>query len=413
MKWLSPEEQVRAIKRGIEELIPEDEMLRKLERAMKENRPLRVKQGFDPTAPDVHLGHTIGLRKLRQFQELGHRVVLIIGDYTGMVGDPSGLSETRNQLDHDTVMKNAKSYEEQFFRIVGREQTEVHFNGEWFSKMSFKDVMGLAGRVTVARLLERDDFALRYSNKLPISLHEMYYPLMQAYDSVAVKADVELGGTEQKFNLIMGRHIQQMFGQEPQIVLTLPILEGIDGVQRMSKSIGNYVGVTEEPAQMFGKIMSIPDTLVVRYFRLVTDAPVEEVDEKERTLAAGSVNPRDVKSELAATIVKMYHGEAAAVRAREEFDRVFSHKGLPDDIPVVEVRTDGEKLWVVTLLRDSGLVSSSSDARRLLKQGAVEVDGVKVCDEAAQVSLPRDKEVLVKVGKRRFARVRALPPGAA
>ena len=403
---------MREIKRGIEELIPEEEMLKKLERAVKEDRPLRVKQGFDPTAPDVHLGHTIGLRKLRQFQELGHRVVLIIGDYTGMVGDPSGLSETRNQLDHETVMRNARTYEEQFFRIVGREQTEVHFNGEWFSKMSFKDVMALAGRVTVARLLERDDFALRYSNQLPISLHELYYPLMQAYDSVAVKADIELGGTEQKFNLIMGRHVQQMFGQEPQIVLTLPILEGIDGVQRMSKSIGNYVGVTEEPAQMFGKIMSIPDTLVIRYFRLVTDAAEDSVEEKSRALAAGSVNPRDVKSELAATIVKMYHGEAAAARAREEFDRVFRDKGLPDDIPLVEVRSDGEKLGIVTLLRDSGLASSSSDARRLLKQGAVEVDGVKVCDEAAQVPLSRDKELLVRVGKRRFARVRALPAGS-
>jgi tyrosyl-tRNA synthetase len=412
VKWLSPEEQVRAIKRGIEELIPEDEMLKKLERAAKEDRPLRVKQGFDPTAPDVHLGHTIGLRKLRQFQELGHKVVLIIGDYTGMVGDPSGLSETRKQLDHDTLLRNAKTYEEQFFRIVSVEQTEIHFNGEWFSRMSFKDVMGLAARVTVARLLERDDFAMRFSNQLPISLHELYYPLMQAYDSVAIKADVELGGTEQKFNLIMGRHVQQMFGQEPQIALTLPILEGIDGVQRMSKSIGNYVGVTEEPAQMFGKIMSIPDTLVLRYFRLVTDAPENLVEERERALAAGSVNPRDVKSELAAAVVRMYHGEAASARAREEFDRVFRDKGVPDDIPLVELKAEAGRLWIVTLLRDAGLVGSSSDARRLLKQGAVEVDGEKICDEAAEVELPLDRELLVKVGKRRFARVRAASGGA-
>jgi tyrosyl-tRNA synthetase len=411
VKWLSPKAQFEAIKQGIEELIPEDEMLRKLERAVAEKRPLRVKQGFDPTAPDVHLGHTIGLRKLRQFQDFGHSVVLIIGDYTGMVGDPSGLSETRNQLDHDTVMQNAKTYEDQFFRIVAREKTEVHFNGEWFGKMSFRDVMGLAARVTVARLLERDDFALRYSNKLPISLHELYYPLMQAYDSVAIKADVELGGTEQKFNLIMGRHIQQMFGQQPQIVLTLPILEGIDGVQRMSKSIGNYVGVTDEPSQMFGKIMSIPDTLVIRYFRLVTDVGAAHVDEKARALEAGSVNPRDVKCELAETVVRMYHGEEAAVRARQEFDRVFRDKGLPDDVPVVEVAAEGGKLWVVALLRDTGLAGSSSDARRLIKQGAVEVDGIRICDESGEVSLFRDREVLVKVGKRRFARVRALPEG--
>jgi tyrosyl-tRNA synthetase len=277
--------------------------------------------------------------------------------------------------------------------------------------MSFRDVMGLAARVTVARLLERDDFALRYSNKLPISLHELYYPLMQAYDSVAIKADVELGGTEQKFNLIMGRHIQQMFGQQPQIVLTLPILEGIDGVQRMSKSIGNYVGVTDEPSQMFGKIMSIPDTLVIRYFRLVTDVGAAHVDEKARALEAGSVNPRDVKCELAETVVRMYHGEEAAVRARQEFDRVFRDKGLPDDVPVVEVAAEGGKLWVVALLRDTGLAGSSSDARRLIKQGAVEVDGIRICDESGEVSLFRDREVLVKVGKRRFARVRALPEG--
>jgi len=415
VKKLTPEEQLRIIKQGVEELIPEDEMLKKLERSAKESRPLRVKQGFDPTAPDVHLGHTIGLRKLRQFQEIGHHVVLIIGDYTGMVGDPSGLSETRSQLDHDVVMRNAKTYEEQFFKIVRREQTEVRFNGEWFGKMNFRDVMGLAARVTVARLLERDDFAARYASQLPISLHELYYPLMQAYDSVAIGADVELGGTEQKFNLLMGRHVQQMFGQEPQIALTLPVLEGTDGVQRMSKSIGNYVGITEDPRQMFGKLMSIPDVLVMRYFRLLTDVEASELERKSRALESGSANPRDVKCELAATVVAMYHDESAAAAARDEFDRVFRDKGEPDEVPLVELEVEGRekgaRLWIVTVLREAGLVGSSSEARRLLKQGAVEVDGVRICDESAEVTLPFTGGLLIKVGKRRFARVKAVQTG--
>jgi tyrosyl-tRNA synthetase len=408
MKWLSVSEQLSIIKKGTEEIIPEEEMLRKLERAVRENRPLRVKQGFDPTAPDVHLGHTIGLRKLRQFQELGHHVILIVGDYTGMVGDPSGLSETRPQLGHEEVMRNAKTYQEQFFKVVDEEKTEVRFNGEWFSKMSFMDVMRLASKVTVARLLERDDFAKRYANGLPISLHELYYPVMQAYDSVAITADVEIGATEQKFNLLMGRQLQQIHGQEPQIAITLPVLEGIDGVQRMSKSLGNYIGVSEKPTEIFGKIMSIPDTLVIRYFELLTPVSPSEIEKRSRAVASGSVNPRDLKSELAETIVSIYHGEALAATAREEFDRVFRDKGVPDDVASFEIAAPGGKFWIVNLLREAKLVSSGSEGRRLVRQGAVEIDGVPIVDEEAEISLEEGKEILIRVGKRRFARVRAV-----
>jgi tyrosyl-tRNA synthetase len=411
MEWLSVSEQLNIIKKGTEEIIPEDEMLAKLERAVRENRPLRVKQGFDPTAPDVHLGHTIGLRKLRQFQELGHQVILIVGDYTGMVGDPSGLSETRPQLSHEEVMRNAKTYQEQFFKVVDKEKTEVRFNGEWFSKMSFMDVMRLASKVTVARLLERDDFAKRYASGLPISLHELYYPVMQAYDSVAIKADVEIGATEQKFNLLMGRQLQQIHGQEPQIAITLPVLEGIDGVQRMSKSLGNYVGVSEKPAEIFGKIMSIPDPLVIRYFELLTPVPPSEIEEKSRAIISGAIHPRDLKSELAETIVSIYHGKALAATAREEFDRVFRDKGVPDDVPSFEIAAPGGKLWIVNLLREARLVGSGSEGRRLVRQGAVEIDGVPVTDEEVEIGLEEGKEILIRVGKRRFARVRAVSQG--
>jgi tyrosyl-tRNA synthetase len=411
MKWLSVDEQLRVIKQGTEELIPEDEMIKKLERAAAEDRPLRIKQGFDPTAPDVHLGHTVGLRKLRQFQDLGHWVVLIIGDYTGMVGDPSGLSETRPQLGHEEVIRNAKTYEEQFFKVVDRDRTEVRFNGEWFGKMTFMDIMGLAARVTVARLLERDDFASRYEKNLPISLHELYYPLMQAYDSVAIRADVELGATEQKFNLLMGRHFQQMHGQEPQVVLTLPILTGTDGVQRMSKSLGNYIGIAESPSQIFGKMMSIPDSLVMSYFELLTAISPSELKKRSRGLESGEVHPRDLKSELAGIIVETYHGKEAAAGAREEFDRVFRDRGLPDEVPSFELKAPGGRLWIVNILKETELASSGSEARRLVRQGAVEVDGTRVTDEEAEVSLDQTREVLIRVGKRRFARVKAASGG--
>jgi len=325
-------EQLEIIKRGVEELISEEEMVRKLENSIKTHQPLRIKQGFDPTAPDIHLGHTVGIRKLRQFQELGHTIVLIIGDYTGLVGDPSGKNETRPRLPYETLMKNAETYENQFFKILDKSKTEIHYNGEWFAKMKFDEIMNLAAKFTVARILERDDFTKRYKEGNPISLHEFFYPLMQGYDSVAIKADVELGATEQKFNLLTARDVQREYGQEPQVILTLPVLEGIDGGQRMSKSLGNYIGIDDEPDEMYGKIMSIPDNLILKYFTLVTDYSLAQLQEVKRRLNDGQTNPMVLKKELARTIIKMYHSESAARQAEQNFEQIFSKKEIPDDI---------------------------------------------------------------------------------
>ena len=392
--------QLEVIKSGVEELISEEELIKKLERCEKTGKPLRVKQGFDPTAPDIHLGHTVGLRKLKQFQDLGHTVVLIIGDYTGMVGDPSGKSETRPRLTYEQVMENAKTYEKQFFKILDRDRTEVRYNGEWFSKMSFSDVMDLAAKFTVARLLERDDFSNRYKEGKPISLHEFFYPLMQGFDSVAIQADVEIGATEQKFNLVAARQIQREYGQEPQVILTLPVLEGIDGTQRMSKTLGNYVGIDEPPDEMFGKVMSIPDELILKYFTLVTDYSVEQLKDVRKRLDDPAVNPMEIKKELARTIVSMYHSEEAALEAQKKFEKVFSEREIPEDIPVVVLKDDSFEL--VKALADNGVVSSRSEARRLIIQGAVKVDKQKVSD--INYRFVKGKEYIVKVGKRRFVK---------
>jgi len=392
--------QLEVIKSGVEELISEEELIKKLERCEKTGKPLRVKQGFDPTAPDIHLGHTVGLRKLKQFQDLGHTVVLIIGDYTGMVGDPSGKSETRPRLTYEQVMENAKTYEKQFFKILDRDRAEVRYNGEWFSKMSFSDVMDLAARFTVARLLERDDFSNRYKEGKPISLHEFFYPLMQGFDSVAIQADVEIGATEQKFNLVAARQIQREYGQEPQVILTLPVLEGIDGTQRMSKTLGNYVGIDEPPDEMFGKVMSIPDELILKYFTLVTDYSVEQLKDVRKRLDDPAVNPMEIKKELARTIVSMYHSEEAALEAQKKFEKVFSEREIPEDIPVVVLKDDSFEL--VKALADNGVVSSRSEARRLIIQGAVKVDKQKVSD--INYRFVKGKEYIVKVGKRRFVK---------
>ena len=392
--------QLEVIKSGVEELISEEELIKKLERCEKTGKPLRVKQGFDPTAPDIHLGHTVGLRKLKQFQDLGHTVVLIIGDYTGMVGDPSGKSETRPRLTYEQVMENAKTYEKQFFKILDRDRAEVRYNGEWFSKMSFSDVMDLAAKFTVARLLERDDFSNRYKEGKPISLHEFFYPLMQGFDSVAIQADVEIGATEQKFNLVAARQIQREYGQEPQVILTLPVLEGIDGTQRMSKTLGNYVGIDEPPDEMFGKVMSIPDELILKYFTLVTDYSVEQLKDVRKRLDDPAANPMEIKKELARTIVSMYHSEEAALEAQKKFEKVFSEREIPEDIPVVVLKDDSFEL--VKALADNGVVSSRSEARRLIIQGAVKVDKQKVSD--INYRFVKGKEYIVKVGKRRFVK---------
>ena len=400
---LGVKEQMEVIRRGAVEIIPEEELIEKIKKSIETKKPLRVKQGFDPTAPDVHLGHTVGLRKLKQFQELGHQIVLIIGDYTGMVGDPSGRSATRPQLTHDKVMENAETYQKQFFKIMDKSKTEIHFNGEWFSRMSFQEVIKLASKFTLARMLERDDFSNRYSNQAPISLHELLYPLMQGYDSVAIKADIEIGATEQKFNLLAARQIQQEYGVEPQAVLTLPVLPGIDGIQRMAKSTGNYIGIDESPKEIFGKIMSVPDDLIYPYFELVTDVSSDELKEIKEDLEKKEKNPMDLKKRLGIKIVSMYHSRKKAKEAEEEFEKVFSKKELPEDIPVYKLKHDQPKIWIVKLLTMSKLVSSGSEARRLIKQGGVYLDGKRVDDENLELSVEGEK--LLKVGKRKFLKV--------
>ncbi len=331
------ERQLAIIRSGVEELIPEAELVTKLERSLASGKPLRVKQGFDPTAPDIHLGHTIGLRKLRQFQDLGHQVVLIVGSYTALVGDPSGRNKTRPRLTEEEVGANAQTYLDQFFTIVDKSKTEVRWNGEWFSVMRFTDLLHLPSQFTVARMLERDDFHERFKAGEPIGVHELFYPLMQAYDSVVIKADVEIGATEQKFNLLTGRDIQIAYGVEPQVILTLPVLEGLDGVRRMSKSLGNYIGVAESPQEIFGKAMSIPDPLIERYFRLASDATPDEVAEVTTALADTKTNPMTWKKALAHRLVRMYHGPDQADQARSDFDKQYSRREIPSEMPVVRV----------------------------------------------------------------------------
>jgi tyrosyl-tRNA synthetase len=401
------ESQMEVIRRGTEEIISEEELRAKIKRSLETGKPLRVKQGFDPTAPDIHLGHAVGLRKLRDFQRLGHTVVLIVGDYTAMIGDPSGRSKTRPRLTRDEVEANARTYLEQFSKIVDPRRAEIRRNGEWFSKFSFMDTLNLTAHTTVARILERDDFEKRFSAKEPISVHELIYPLMQAYDSVAITADVELGGTEQKFNLLLGRQMQEHHGQEAQIAVTVPILEGTSGNERMSKSLGNYVGIAEDPNEMFGKVMSIPDDLIMRYYRLGTELPDDRLETIEGFLKEGRKNPKNIKAALAGEIVRMYHGAARAKAATEEFERRFGAKRGTLDLKAV-VRRDivikGGKVWIVDLLRNADLVKSGGEARRKIKAGAVRIDGEKVTDPDFEMPFKGPKEVLIKLG-RRFVRV--------
>lgn len=393
-------EQMSLINRGVAEIVPESELISKLERSIKDNKPLRIKLGLDPTAPDIHLGHTVVLNKLRQFQDLGHEVHLIIGDFTGRIGDPSGKSETRKQLTEEQVMTNAATYKEQIFKVLDKEKTVVHFNSEWLMKLNLVDVLGLAGKYTVARMLERDDFSKRYKEGLPIGIHEFMYPLMQGYDSVVLKADVELGGTDQKFNLLVGRNLQKEYGMEPQIALMMPILEGTDGVQKMSKSLGNYIGINEEPYEMFGKTMSITDDLICRYFELVTRVDMQEIKTMQDKMADGTLNPRDAKIRLAKEIITIYHGTEAARQAEEKFKLVFSQGNIPDDID--EVTVEENEIWLPKFLHENNMVSSSSDGRRMLEQGAVKVNGVKQVEE----NLVIEDGQVVQVGKRKFIKIR-------
>jgi len=395
-------EQLSLLRRGVAEIVPEDELLAKLEKSIKDKRPLRIKLGLDPTAPDIHLGHSVVLNKLRQFQDLGHEVHLIIGDFTGRIGDPSGKSETRKQLTEEEILANARTYGEQIFKILDRTKTRIHFNSQWLSPMKFADVINLAAKYTVARMMERDDFSKRFKEGIPISIHEFFYPLMQGYDSVVLKADVELGGTDQKFNLLVGRNLQKEYGQEPQVALTMPILEGTDGVQKMSKSLGNYIGVNEDAYEMYGKTMSIPDDLIIRYFELVTRVPLEEVREIEAGIKSGQLNPRDAKMRLAREIICLYHSPSEAERAEERFKLVFQQGDIPDDI--AGFAPSEPVIWIPKLLVEAGLVKSTSEGKRMIKQGAVKVDGERVDDETANL-ICQDGQV-IQVGKRKFARVR-------
>lgn len=388
------------------DLVSRAELRRKLETAAAAGRPLRVKYGADPSAPDIHLGHVVGLNKLREFQELGHTVVFIIGDFTGMIGDPSGRSETRPPLSREQIAAHAKTYQDQVFKVLDRARTEVRFNSEWCAGLSFPDVLRLTAQVTVAQMMARDDFQKRFKDNQPISVVEFLYPIIQGYDSIRVDADIEIGGTDQLFNLLVGRDLQKAFGKDPQVVLTLPLLEGLDGVRKMSKSLGNYIGVTENPRDMFGKIMSIPDALMARYYALVLGRPEDEVNALTQALASGRRHPRQAKDELAKAIVERFHSPAAAQSASAEFARVFSEHKQPDEIPTVTIpmarRKDG-KLGIVALLVAAGLAQTNGAARRLIQQGAVKVGDARITDITAELAVPEG--CVIQAGKRGFARI--------
>jgi tyrosyl-tRNA synthetase len=392
------ERQLSVLLRGVDELLPLDEFRARLARSIREGRPLRVKQGFDPTAPDIHLGHAVGLRKLREFQDLGHQVVVIVGDYTGMVGDPSGRSKTRPQLSEAEVEANARTYLDQFFRVVDRSRTEVHRNGEWFAPMRFADVLRLASQSTVARLLERDDFSKRWQAGQPISVHELLYPLMQGHDSVEIRSDIELGGTEQKFNLLVGRALQEAAGQEPQAILTLPILVGLDGEQRMSKSLGNYVGIAEPPAEQFGKLMSIPDARLGDYWTLAAHADQAERARVDQALARGD-NPMTWKKAMAERVVALYHGAEAATAARASFEQQFSKRGRPPEA-VLWTLPAGPPVPLRKLLVDVGLARSGAEAKRKIEEGAVEIGGRVVTDPSEEIALAREHPLALRLGRR-------------
>ena len=392
------DEALGLIERGAENIIKREELIERL----KKGRPLRVKAGFDPTAPDLHVGHTVLINKLRQFQDLGHTVIFLIGDFTGMIGDPTGKNSTRPPLTREDIEQNAATYKEQIFKILDPEKTEIRFNSEWFDQLGAAGMIRLASQYTVARMLERDDFSKRFKSEQPIAIHEFLYPLAQGYDSIALKADVELGGTDQTFNLLMGRHVQAQAGMEPQVVLTMPLLEGLDGVQKMSKSLGNYIGIDESPDQIFGKIMSISDDLMWRYFELLSFRSNADLDALRERVTAGE-NPRDVKFELGIELVARFHSQKAAEAARQAFIDRFAKGGLPDDIPEVAVSGEDSDLPIGFVLKQAGLTASTSEAMRMIKQGAVRVDGERISDPA--VKLARGWTGILQVGKRRIAKV--------
>ena len=399
----SVEEQIALIERGCVDLISREDLEKKLKRAIETDTPLTVKAGFDPTAPDLHLGHTVLLQKLRHFQQLGHEINFLIGDFTGLIGDPTGKSDTRPPLTRDDILRNAETYKEQVFKILDPEKTKVVFNSAWLGELSSYEMIRLASQLTVARMLERDDFKKRFESNRPISIHEFLYPLIQGYDSVALEADVELGGTDQLFNLLMGRDLQRSKDQEPQVVVTMPLLEGLDGVNKMSKSLGNYIGISESPDDIFGKILSVSDELMFRYYELLSDLTIEEIAALKSDMEQGRVHPKAVKVRLARELVARFHNQDAADAAEKNFEQVFKKHELPDDIPEKKLSVEGDAVWLPKLLLEAELVKSTSDGRRMVKQNAVSVDGEKVSDVNAEI--PAGGEILLKVGKRRFCKV--------
>jgi tyrosyl-tRNA synthetase len=419
---LSAKEQLEIIKRGASEIIVEEDLLKKLEKSASTGRPLRVKAGFDPTAPDIHLGHTVLLNKMRQFQDLGHEVIFLIGDFTGMIGDPTGKSETRKHLTKEEVAENAKTYQAQIYKILDPVKTKIAFNSEWMSKMTAENIIQIAAKHTVARMLEREDFKKRYQSELPISIHEFLYPLIQGYDSVMLNADVELGGTDQKFNLLVGRELQREYGQEPQSIVMMPLLEGLDGVNKMSKSLGNYIGINEPAQEIFGKVMSVSDDLMYRYYELVSTVSLAELEKIKADVKSGTRHPMEAKKRLASELVDRFctgenpawintsdvqdkgkfHKSIGQI-AREEFEKVFSKKSLPDEIPIVEVVWEGERMKLAKIIAIAGVAKSNSEARRLIQQGAVEVNEASMKDIDAELSA--SGEYTLRVGKKRFVKI--------
>ena len=403
IKFPSLNEQMDIIRRGTSEIIPEEELVEKIKNSIKTGNPLKIKLGCDPTRPDLHLGHSVVLRKMAQFQQLGHQAILIIGDFTGMIGDPSGRNATRPPLTFEEARENAKSYWEQAGKILDREKTKIVYNSEWLGKMTFEDVIKLASKYTVARMLERDDFTKRYKTGVPISMHEILYPLAQAMDSVAIESDVELGGTDQKFNLLVGRDIQREFGLSPQVILTMPLLVGTDGTEKMSKSYGNYIGIDDPPQEIYGKTLSIPDSLIMNYYELTTDVAGNELSEYREQLKNPEFNPRDLKRALARKLVEMYHSKDAAINAENEFDKIFINKGIPDDIPEFSFDDGTKEIDILELIVKVDLAPSKGEARRLVQQGGVSIDGNKIADIKEVIKL--DKEQVLKVGKRKFVKL--------
>jgi len=400
LKFPPINEQMDLIKRGATEIIPEEELIKKLERSSNDGIPLNIKLGCDPSRPDLHIGHSVVLRKLAQFQSIGHQAILIVGDFTGMIGDPSGRSVTRPALTLKETREHGESYFQQASKILDGEKTKIVYNSEWLGKMSFEDVIKLAAKYTVARMLERDDFTNRFKSGEPISIHELLYPLAQAMDSVAIKSDVELGGTDQKFNLLVGRDIQREHGQEPQVILTMPLLVGTDGVEKMSKSYDNYIGISESPKEIFGKTLSIPDSLIYIYFELASDISASELNGVKHQLEDSKVNPRDIKRKLARTLVRMYHSEEAAVQAEEEFDRIFIKKEIPDEVEEFKIDNNNTEFNILDLILKVNFAPSKGEARRLVTQGGVSIDGNKLTDFNSNIKL--NDGMVLKVGKRKF-----------